>query len=131
MDQQRDSKRVEDFNNLLVDNAKAVFRFALRLTGSYEDAEDLSQEAFIRAYKAFRSFKGKSSFKTWIFRIVLNLSKDFYKKRAKGLSEVSLEKFGMHLADMKNGSKPAYCGLEDLFLNQPYQRLIRLISPHA
>ena len=55
---------------------KAAYNFALRLTRNETDARDLTQEAFIRVYRAWRSFKPGTSFLSWIYRIVTNLHRD-------------------------------------------------------
>ncbi|MGA8534832.1 MAG: sigma-70 family RNA polymerase sigma factor [Candidatus Tumulicola sp.] len=55
---------------------KATYNFAFRLTRNDTDARDLTQEAFIRVYRAWRSFKPGTSFLSWIYRIVTNLHRD-------------------------------------------------------
>src|ERR1700724_4493459 len=55
---------------------KATYNFAYRLTGNEADARDLTQEAFIRVYRAWRSFQPGTSFLSWIYRIVTNLHRD-------------------------------------------------------
>ena len=55
---------------------KATYTFALRLTHNEADARDLTQEAFIRVYRAWRSFTPGTSFLSWIYRIVTNLHRD-------------------------------------------------------
>ena len=55
---------------------KATYNFAYRLTRNEADARDLTQEAFIRVYRAWRSFKPGTSFLSWIYRIVTNLYRD-------------------------------------------------------
>src|SRR5580704_16858985 len=55
---------------------KATYSFALRLTHNEADARDLAQEAFIRVYRAWRSFVPGTSFLSWIYRIVTNLHRD-------------------------------------------------------
>jgi len=60
---------------------KAVYTYAYRLTGSESDARDLAQEAFIRVFRAWRSFRPGSSFLAWIFRILTNLHRDELRKR--------------------------------------------------
>lgn len=55
---------------------KATYNFAFRLTRNEADARDLTQEAFIRVYRAWRSFKPGTSFLSWIYRIVTNLHRD-------------------------------------------------------
>ena len=60
---------------------KAVYNFAYRLTGNEADARDLTQDAFIRVYRAWRSFVPGTSFLSWIYRIVTNLHRDELRRR--------------------------------------------------
>ena len=60
---------------------KATYNFAYRLTGNEADASDLTQEAFIRVFRAWHSFKPGTSFRSWIFRIVTNLYRDELRRR--------------------------------------------------
>src|SRR5215469_8423040 len=60
---------------------KATYSYALRLTHNEADARDLSQEAFIRVYRAWKSFEPGTSFLSWIFRIVTNLHRDELRRR--------------------------------------------------
>ncbi len=55
---------------------KATYNFAYRLTRNEADARDLTQEAFIRVYRAWRSFVPGTSFRSWVYRIVTNLHRD-------------------------------------------------------
>ncbi|MCX6155984.1 MAG: RNA polymerase sigma factor [Candidatus Kapabacteria bacterium] len=52
---------------------KFVFATALRFTNSYDDADDISQESFIKAIESIQKFRGESSLKTWLYRITRNL----------------------------------------------------------
>jgi RNA polymerase sigma-70 factor, ECF subfamily len=72
----------------------SVFGTALRLTRSREDAEDLAQEAIVRAYEAFDRFDG-TNFKAWMLRIVTNLYINKYRQRQRGPQVGSLEEEGM------------------------------------
>jgi RNA polymerase sigma-70 factor (ECF subfamily) len=60
---------------------KAAYNFAYRLTRNEADARDLTQEAFIRVHRAWRSFKPGTSFRSWIYRIVTNLHRDELRRR--------------------------------------------------
>jgi len=60
---------------------KATYNFAYRLVGNETDARDLTQEAFIRVYRAWRSFQPGTSFLSWIYRIVTNLYRDELRRR--------------------------------------------------
>jgi RNA polymerase sigma-70 factor (ECF subfamily) len=60
---------------------KATYNYAYRLTGNDADARDLTQDAFIRVFKAWRSFRAGTSFIAWIYRIVTNLHRDELRRR--------------------------------------------------
>jgi RNA polymerase sigma-70 factor (ECF subfamily) len=60
---------------------KATYNFAYRLTGNEADARDLTQDAFIRVYRAWRSFQPGTSFLSWIYRIVTNLHRDELRRK--------------------------------------------------
>lgn len=68
----------------LVDQYQAqAIRLAFSLLGNYEDARDVSQEAFINAYRSLSRFRGTARFSTWLYRIVVNECKDAWKRRAR------------------------------------------------
>ena len=64
------------FNVLVERHMKPTYALAYRLTGSHHDADDLAQEAFIRAHRGLAGFRGESRFSTWLARIVINLSRN-------------------------------------------------------
>jgi RNA polymerase sigma-70 factor (ECF subfamily) len=64
----------EAFSGLVRRYQRRVYATAYRVVGNHSDADDLSQEAFLRAYRALRSFDGRSDFFTWLYRIVINLA---------------------------------------------------------
>lgn len=59
---------------------------AFSLCGNYEDAKDVSQEAFIKAFKAVRSFRRDSRFFTWFYRILINLCRDHLRRKMKSVT---------------------------------------------
>lgn len=63
-----------------------VYNLALRMSSNPADAEDITQETFIRAYRHLKKFKGKSSLKTWVFRIALNCSNTRLGRRGRRLA---------------------------------------------
>ena len=77
------------------EHAERVYNLALRLTGSPADAEDLAQDALIRALKALPDFRGDSAASTWVFRIVVNTWKNRVRseKRRRLWLLVPLERF--------------------------------------
>ena len=63
----------EAFDELVRRYQARIFNLARALTGNEAEAEDLAQDAFVRAYRAIRKFRGDSSFKTWLYRIATNV----------------------------------------------------------
>ena len=62
------------FDELVRRHRRAAYRLAHRLTGGHADADDIAQEAFLRAYRSLGRFRGEASFRTWLTRIVMNLA---------------------------------------------------------
>jgi RNA polymerase sigma-70 factor (ECF subfamily) len=58
-----------------------IYATVYHMTSNHEDANDLAQESFIKAYRALKSFKGDSSFYTWVYRIAVNKTINFLKQR--------------------------------------------------
>jgi RNA polymerase sigma-70 factor, ECF subfamily len=69
------------FEQLVRNYDSAVLRLAIHLTGSQSDAQDVYQEAFLKAYKSIGNFRFECSFYTWIYRIVTNICLDHIRKR--------------------------------------------------
>jgi len=80
------------FNDLVRKYEKQVYNFAYRLTGNYDDANDVAQDAFLRVFNAIGSFRGDASFSTWLFRITTNVFLD-ERKRAKAHPHASLDEY--------------------------------------
>jgi len=71
------------FEDLVLANQKNVYNLALKMTGSEDDAMDISQDAFLRAYRQLDGFRGESRFSVWLFRLTHNLCIDFLRKKPK------------------------------------------------
>lgn len=76
---------VEAFEKLIQSHQKKVYNIALRMTKNPEDAQELAQDTFIRAFIAIKKFRGESSFSTWLYRIAMNVCTDFLRKRNKAV----------------------------------------------
>ncbi|MGI5977391.1 MAG: sigma-70 family RNA polymerase sigma factor [Candidatus Limivicinus sp.] len=74
---------VNAFEILVREYEKNVYNLAVRMTGNSEDAADMSQEAFIKAYNSLSSFRGDSKFSVWLYRIVSNVCLDFLRSRGR------------------------------------------------
>lgn len=71
------------FEVLVSEYEKNVYNIALRMTGNPEDASDMTQEAFIKAYNSISNFRGDSKFSVWLYRIVSNVCLDFLRSRSR------------------------------------------------
>src|ERR1700730_2954164 len=69
------------FRVLVERHSRGVFRLALRMTGNEQDAEDVVQESFLRAYRQLGRFESRANFGTWLYRIVANCSVDLMRAR--------------------------------------------------
>ena len=69
------------FEVLVEDQKKVVFNLALRMLGNEEDAYDISQDAFLKAYTNLSSFRGDCKFSSWLYKLTTNLCLDFIRKR--------------------------------------------------
>jgi RNA polymerase sigma-70 factor (ECF subfamily) len=76
------------FGKLMLRYENKIYRLARRMTQTDEDAEDVLQEAFVRAFRKLATFKERSKFSTWLYRITVNLA--LMKLRRRKLSTVSL-----------------------------------------
>ena len=73
------------FSELVLRHQTPVFRVCYRILGNREDARDAAQEAFIRAYRKLDGFEGRSSFKTWMLRLTVNVSLNERSRRKENL----------------------------------------------
>ena len=68
------------FNQLVVRWERQIYFLAYRMLGREEDARDVTQEAFLRAFRGLKGFKGQSKFSSWLYRIALNLCRDWLRR---------------------------------------------------
>jgi RNA polymerase sigma-70 factor (ECF subfamily) len=72
---------IESFNQLVLRWERPIYALAYRVLGREEDARDVAQESFLRAYRALPGFKGQAKFSSWLYRITLNLCRDWIRRR--------------------------------------------------
>ena len=75
--------KTEAFAELIQRYQKRIYNVIFQFTRNHLDADDLAQETFMKAFKSLKEFKHKSNFYTWIYRIAVNLSLNFLKKKSK------------------------------------------------
>ena len=71
----------ESFNQLILRWERPIYALAYRVIGREEDARDVCQETFLRAFRALPGFKGQAKFSSWLYRIALNLCRDWIRKQ--------------------------------------------------
>lgn len=91
MDEKELIKRIlkgetDEFSYFIKEYQNEIFNLCFSIVKNRDDALDLTQEAFLLAFKNLKNFKGRSAFSTWIYRIAYNLSINFVKKRGEILN---------------------------------------------
>jgi RNA polymerase sigma-70 factor (ECF subfamily) len=71
---------LESFNQLILRWERPIYALAYRVIGREEEARDVCQEAFLRAFRALPGFKGQAKFSSWLYRITLNLCRDWIRR---------------------------------------------------
>jgi RNA polymerase sigma-70 factor (ECF subfamily) len=71
----------DSFNELIVRWERPIYALAYRTIGREEDARDVCQETFLRAFRALPGFRGQAKFSSWLYRIALNLCRDWMRRQ--------------------------------------------------
>jgi RNA polymerase sigma-70 factor, ECF subfamily len=113
------------FDELIQRYQKRIYATVYHMTSNHEDADDLTQESFIKAFKALGRFKGDSSFYTWIYRIAVNRTINFLKQRNRRSYHMSLNDM-----DLQIEKNPDFVGLvskrtprRDIRLNELQEKM--------
>ncbi len=72
---------IDSFNQLVVRWERPIYALAYRVIGREEDARDVCQETFLRAFRAIKGFRGQAKFSSWLYRIALNLCRDWIRRQ--------------------------------------------------
>src|SRR5207244_12192095 len=70
----------DSFNELILRWERPIYALAYRVIGREEDARDVCQETFLRAFRALSGFRGQAKFSSWLYRIALNLCRDWVRR---------------------------------------------------
>ena len=104
-------KKAERFERLAAESERQVYAVCFHMMGNREDAQDCAQEAMLRAFRSFDSFRQDASFSTWITRIAMNVCTDALRKRRDAVSLDALrEEQGF---DVPDAAPTAYARLEE------------------
>lgn len=111
------------FEEIVRMHQQAVYRVMLGLVGNHLDADDLTQEAFIRAHGALAGFRGESSLKTWLTRIAVNRAHDLLRRR-RVLGLLGLGGLGRREVALQNEAAPVENGPEEELLSRERARKV-------
>jgi RNA polymerase sigma-70 factor (ECF subfamily) len=95
--------KVNAFSYLVDRHKDKAFNLAFRICGNREEAEEIAQDAFLKAYRSLKDFRMKSSFATWLYRIVYNTAISLVRSRRKGV--LALEEFPADAVDFLSYNK--------------------------
>ena len=101
----------DSFNQLTLRWERPIYALAYRVIGRQEDARDVCQETFLRAFRALPGFKGQAKFSSWLYRIALNLCRDWVRKQRR--TPVMQAPEGVDIADLASERGPVE-SIEDL-----------------
>lgn len=104
-----------------------AFTLALRLVKNREDAHEVAQDAFLRAFRYLPDFRGEAKFSTWLYKIVYSTSLNFLRKHRPDIQSLDDAAYPIHIAD--EGSPDAAHALEQLDRNAALQNAIAQLSP--
>jgi RNA polymerase sigma-70 factor (ECF subfamily) len=95
---------VDSFNQLILRWERPIYALAYRVIGREEDARDVCQETFLRAFRAINGFKGQAKFSSWLYRIALNLCRDWIRRQRR--APVMQAPEGVELVDLASERGP-------------------------
>ena len=96
---------LDSFNQLVLRWERPIYALAYRVIGREEDARDVAQETFLRAFRALSGFKGQAKFSSWLYRITLNLCRDWIRKEKR--TPVSQAPEGIDIIELAGEATPA------------------------
>jgi RNA polymerase sigma-70 factor (ECF subfamily) len=103
---------LDSFNQLVLRWERPIYALAYRVIGREEDARDVCQETFLRAFRALGGFKGQAKFSSWLYRITLNLCRDWIRRQRRAPVVQAPE--GVDLADLAVAEQVDVETVEDL-----------------
>ena len=103
---------LDSFNQLVVRWERPIYALAYRVIGREEDARDVCQETFLRAFRALRGFKGQAKFSSWLYRITLTLCRDWIRRERRAPTAQAPE--GVDLVELAASGQVDVETVEDL-----------------
>ena len=92
----------DSFEPLVKEHEKRIYNLALRMTGDPDDAYDVAQDAFVKAYTSLKDFRGESAFGSWLYRLASNVCLDFLRReKRRGTVSLTVEDEELDIADLR------------------------------
>jgi RNA polymerase sigma-70 factor (ECF subfamily) len=113
---------LDSFNQLVLRWERPIYALAYRVIGREEDARDVCQETFMRAFRALGGFKGQAKFSSWLYRITLNLCRDWIRRQRR--QPIAQAPEGVDLLDLATESTPTE-SIEDLVARREIGRAVQ------
>ena len=124
---------INAFEELVCCCERKIYTLTYRLMGNHEDANDLAQEAFLRAYTAIKNFRGEASFLTWMCRIATNVCRDELRKKYRVSTESLDERITLEDGEVSKQFASGDPGPAEIYeskeLQEKIQELINTLSP--
>jgi RNA polymerase sigma-70 factor (ECF subfamily) len=111
----------ESFNQLILRWERPIYALAYRTLGREEEARDVVQETFLRAFRGLKNFRGQAKFSSWIYRIALNLCRDWMRRERRAPIAPTPE--GVDLVELAAEQEPAE-SIEDLVARHDMSRVV-------
>ena len=111
----------DSFNELILRWERPIYALAYRTIGREEDARDVCQETFLRAFRALPGFRGQAKFSSWLYRIALNLCRDWVRRERR--APIVQPPEDMDLMEMAAAAEPSE-SIEDLVSRKDLARAV-------
>jgi RNA polymerase sigma-70 factor (ECF subfamily) len=111
----------ESFNELILRWERPIYALAYRTIGREEDARDVCQETFLRAFRSLAGFRGQSKFSSWLYRIALNLCRDWMRRERR--TPVVQPPEDVDLLELAAAAEPSE-SIEDLVARKDLTRVV-------
>lgn len=112
----------ESFNQLILRWERPIYALAYRVIGREEDARDVCQETFLRAFRGLGAFKGQAKFSSWLYRIALNLCRDWIRRERRAPFVAAPD--GVDLVEAASSERGSVESIEDYVARQETSRAI-------
>jgi RNA polymerase sigma-70 factor (ECF subfamily) len=111
----------DSFNELILRWERPIYALAYRTIGREEDARDVCQETFLRAFRALPAFRGQAKFSSWLYRIALNLCRDWIRRERR--AQIVQVPDDVDLVEMAAAAEPSE-SIEDLVARKDLARVV-------